>query len=220
MKRILLIVLFGITFLISSAFAISELKETMKEITSEYWSETKRIDFNEYLVYKFQGSKTNTIEVSIEVVRGDSIDTLLFSSQNFTGFQSMMQSGKPKPYYPYPEGKGMNLKYESYSFDIPADGTYFIVIDNTYLPNNGGTPGGSVDVTLKFNKKRCLECEEAELENQKRTEEANRILEEEQRKLQEEANLSKASKSTPGFENIFSMMALTAVYLIGRKKLK
>lgn len=219
MKKILLFLLFGITVLISSAFAISELKETTREITSEYWSETRRIEVNEYLVYKFQGSKTNTIEVSIEVVRGDSIDTLLFSSQNFTGFQSMMQSGKPKPYYPYPEVKGMNLKYESDSFEVPSDGTYFIVIDNTYLPNNGGAPSGSVDVLLKFNKKRCLECEEAALEEQKRIEEENRILEEEQRKLQGEANMSKTSKSTPGFESIFSVMVLTVVYLIGRKKM-
>ena len=220
MKRILLIVLFDITVLISSAFAISELKETTKEISSEYWSETKRIDLNEYLVYKFQVSKTNTIEVSIEVVRGDSIDTLLFSYENFTGFQSMMRSGKPKPYYPYPEGKGMNIKYEADSFEVPSDGTYYIVIDNTYLPNNGGTPGGSVDVTLKFNKRRCLECEETELEIKKRTEEANRISEEEKRKLQEEMNLSKAPKSTPDFETISAMMFLIVFYLIGRKKLK
>ena len=220
MKKILLIVLFGIIVLISSAFAISELKETLREISTEDWSETRRIEFNEYLVYKFQGTKTNTIEVSIEVVRGDSIDTLLFSSQNFTDFQSMMQIGKPKPYYTYPEGKGMNLKYEAYSFEIPADGTYYIVIDNTYLPNNGGTPGGSVDVTLKFNKKRCLECEEAELEILKRTEETNRISEEGQRKLQEEMNLSKTPESTPDFETISAMTILIAVHLFGRRKLK
>jgi len=219
MRKIFLIVLFGITVLISSAFAISELKETMREITSEYWSETKRIEFNEYLVYKFHGDRTNTIEVSIEVVRGDSIDTLLFSSENFTDFQSMMQSGKPKPYYPYPEGKGMNIKYITYSFETPADGTYYIVQDNTYLPNNGGTPSGSVDAKIIFNKIRCMECEEAALEIKKRTEEANRISEEEQRKLQEEMNRSKLPKSTPGFETIFFMMALVAVYIIDRNKI-
>jgi len=132
----------------------------------------------------------------------------------------MMRSGKPKPYYPYSEGKGMNIKYEADSFEVPSDGTYYIVIDNTYLPNNGGTPGGSVDVTLKFNKRRCLECEETELEIKKRTEEANRISEEEKRKLQEEMNLSKAPKSTPDFETISAMMFLIMFYLIGRKKLK
>ncbi len=222
MRKILLIMIFGLTVLISTALiptaaALSELKENIKDIPSDAWSETKRIEFNEYLVYKFQASRTNTVEFTIEVTRGDSIDTLLFNSDNFTVFESMMQSGKAKPFYPYSEGKGMNLKYITFSFEIPSDGTYYLVEDNTYLPNNGGTPGGSVDVKMNFNKKRCLECEEAELEIQKRVEEATIKSEEAQRKLQEETNRNNESKGTPGFEIISSILVLTVLCLAARK---
>ncbi len=215
MRKIFLIVFFGLTILISSASAVSDLKETIKNIPSDTWSETKRIEFNEYLVYKFQASRTNTVEFTIEVMSGDSVDTLLFNSDNFTGFESMMQSGKAKPYYPYSEGKGMNLKYIKFSFEIPSDGTYYLVEDNTYLPNNGGTPGGSIDVNMKFNKTRCLECEEAELEIQKRVEETTMKSEDAQRKLQE-TNRNNGS-TAPGFEIISSVLVLTVLYLSARK---
>ncbi len=219
MNKIVLITLLILTMLISSASAVSELKETIREISSDYWTETKKIDFNEYLVYKFQGRMTDTVEISMEVVRGDSIDTFILSAENFTDYQSMMQSGKSRPYYPYSDGKGMNFKYLSYSFEIPADGTYYIVEDNTYLPNNGGAPGGSVDVKINFNRKRCIECEEAALEIQKRNqEEEARRIEEAQRRLQEEMNKSTPPKPTPGFEMIFSVLVLEGIYIFGRKK--
>lgn len=215
MGKILLIALFGLTVLISSAAAVSDLKETIKDMPSDVWSETKRIEFNEYLVYKFQASRTNTVEFSIEVMRGESIDTLLFNSDNFTGFESMMQSGKAGPYYPYSAGKGMNLKYITFSFEIPSDGTYYLVEDNTYLPNNGGTPGGSVDVKMKFNKTRCLKCE-AELETEKRVVETTMKSEDAQRKLQE-TNKGNGSTATPGFEIISSVLVMTVLYLSARK---
>lgn len=216
MKKTVMIALFIITMSISSVSALSEIRETIKEISSDDWTETKKIDFNEYLVYKFHGAQSNTIEVTLEVVRGDSIDTFILNSADYPEFQSMMQSGKSKPFNAYSTGKGMNLKFLTYSFEIPADDTYYIVQDNSYLPNNGGSPGGSVDVKMKFSKTRCQECEET-LEVQKRLEEEARQKEEAQRKLQEEMNKTQAAKSTPGFEMIFSVFVLAAVLISVRK---
>jgi hypothetical protein len=218
MKKIFLIALFGLTILIPSAFALTEIQGTVREITSDYWSDTKKIGFNEYLTYRFQGLSTDTVNVTIEVVRGDSIDTFILSSENFSDYLSMVQSGKAKPYKPYSTGKGMNLKYITYSFKVPEDGIYYIVEDNSYIPNNGGTPGGSLDVKIVFDKSRCFECEEAALEARK-SEEAARIYEEAKRKVQEEMNQSKESKTTPGFGIILSVMVLVAVFLSGRKKI-
>ena len=161
MNKILLIALIVLTMLISTAFAIIEIQGTVREITSDYWSETKRIGINEYLTYRFQGLNTDTVNVTIEVVSGDSIDTFILSSENFSDYLTMMQSGRAKPYKPYSTGKGLNLKYITYSFKVPEDGTYYIVEDNSYLPNNGGSPGRSVEVNIKFDKIRCFECEEA-----------------------------------------------------------
>ncbi|VVB90785.1 Uncharacterised protein [uncultured archaeon] len=217
MKKRILIALFALTILISSASAITQLKETIREIPLNQWTETTKIEANEYLVYKFQGTATNNLDVTIEVFSGDSIDMLLFNSENFTEYQSMMKSGKPKPYNPYSTGKGMDLKYIKYSFVIPANDTYYIVEDNTYLPDNGGLPGGSVIVQMKFNMTRCLECEQAALEIQKKTEEANRISEA-QRKTQEETNKSKEPQSTPGFESFSSLLVLAAVCVFSRKR--
>ncbi len=216
MKKIVLIALLMITMSISSVSAVSEIKETIREISSDDWIETKKIDFNEYLVYKFHGAATNTVEVTLEVVRGDSIDTFILNSADYPDFQSMMQSGKSKPFNAYSTGKGMNIKFLTYSFEIPADDTYYIVQDNSYLPNNGGTPGGSVDVKIKFTKTRCMECEET-LEVQKRIEEEARQKKEAQRKLQEEMNRTQTPKSTPGFGIIFSVLVLVAVLISGRK---
>lgn len=220
MKKILLFALFGLIILISSALAITELKGTIREMASVDWSETTRIPMNEYLVYKFQGINTNTVDITIEVIgSGDSIDVFLLNSEDFTGYQSMMQSGMSRKFNSYFIGKGMNMKYINYSFEIPADGTYYIVEDNTYLPNNGASPAGSAEVIIKFNRTRCLECEAAALETQKRNEEAARQYEEEQKRLQEEMNKSKEPKSTPGFSTIFSLLAVATVQLFGRKKM-
>ncbi len=218
MKQILLIALFGLTVLIPSAFALTEIQGTVREITTDYWSETKRIGINEYLTYRFQGLSTDTVNVTIEVVSGDSIDTFVLSSENFTDYLSMMQSGRAKPYKPYSTGKGLNLKYITYSFKVPEDGTYYIVEDNSYLPNNGGSAGRSAEVNIKFDKIRCFECEGAALEARK-SEEAARQYEEAQKKLQEEMNRSKAPESTPGFEIIYSIMVIVAVFISGRKKI-
>ncbi len=217
MKKIVLIALLGLTILISSASAIIESKETIREITLDHWSETRKIEANEYLVYKFAGIGTNMIEVSIEVVSGDSIDMILLNSGDFTEYQSMMQSGRARQFNSYSTGKGMNLRYMSYSFEIPANDTYYIVEDNTPLPNNGGQPGGSVLVEMKFTKSRCLKCEDAAREVQKRAEEADLQSQEAQRKLNEEMNKSKEPKSTPGFGTISLALVLTALYLSSRK---
>lgn len=218
MKKLVLIALFGLLILISSAFAIIEIQGTIREITSDYWSETKKIGTNEYLSYRFQGVSTDTVNVTIEVVSGDSIDTFILSSKNFSDYLTMVQSGRANPYKPYSTGKGLNLKYITYSFKVPEDGTYYIVEDNSYLPNNGGTPGGSVDVNIKFDKSRCFECEEAALEARK-SEEAALQYEEAQRKLREEMNKSKVPESTPGFEIILSVLVMVSVYLFGRKQM-
>ncbi len=218
MKKVVLIALFGLTVLASTALAIIELKETIREITTESWSETIRIETNEYHVYKFQGTSTNIINVSIEVVSGDSIDAILLGSEDFMNYQSMMRSGRSSQFNSYSTGKGMNLKYISYSFEIPRTDTYYIVVDNTFLPNNGGQPGGSVNVKIKFTKSRCLKCEEDALEIQKRTEEANRLSEEAQRKLEEEMNKSKEPKSTSGFEAIYSVLvSVVLFYFVGKR---
>ncbi len=219
MKKIVLIALIVLTQLISPALAITESKETIREITLDHWSETRKIPINEYLVYKFQGINTNTVDVTIEVVSGDSIDMFLLNSEDFADYQSMMQSGISRKFNSYSIGKGMNLIYINYSFEIPADGTYYIVEDNTYLPNNGASPGRSAEVNIKYTKTRCLECEEAALETRKRNEEAARQYEEAQRKLLEEMNKSKEPKSTTGFEIVFSVLVMAAVQLFGRKKM-
>lgn len=208
MKKIILIALIVLTQLISPALAITELKETIREIKFDYWSETRNVAINEYLVYKFQGINTNTVDVTIEVVSGESIDMLLLNSEDFADYQSMMQSGKSRKFNSYSDGKGMNLLYINYSFEIPADDTYYIVEDNTYLPNDGASPGRSAEVNIKFSRTRCLECEAAALETQKRNEEAARQYEEEQKRLQEEMNKSKVPKSTSGFEMIFSVLVM------------
>ncbi len=216
MKRIFLIAMLGMSILMPVAFGLPQLKETMREIRSDSWSETRKIEFNEYLIYKFQGNSTNTIDVTIEVMSGDSIDMLLLNSNNFTEYQSMMQSGRPREFNSYSTGRGMNLKYITYSFEIPEDGTYYIVEDNTYLPADGGAPGGSVDARIMFSKQRCFECEEAARLERQSIEDANRQAEE-ARKLREEVNLSKETKSTPGFEMIFSVLSLGTLYLFSRK---
>ena len=115
MKKIVLIALIVLTIFISPAFAIIEIQGTVREITSDYWSETKRIGINEYLTYRFQGLSTDTVNVTVEVVSGDSIDTFILSSENFSDYLTMVQSGRAKPYKPYSTGKGLNLKYITYS---------------------------------------------------------------------------------------------------------
>ncbi|MBU4077537.1 MAG: hypothetical protein KKI06_12695 [Euryarchaeota archaeon] len=112
----------------------------------------------------------------------------------------------------------MNLIYINYSFEIPADGTYYIVEDNTNLPTGGASPGRSAEVNIKFSRTRCLECEEAALEEQRIYEEAARLYEEEQKRLQEEMNKSKEPKPTPGFEMIFSVLVMFfSVVMFGKK---
>src|SRR3972149_6536089 len=106
MIKKIFIALFGLAILTSTALAIIELKETILERTFDSWGETKKIGVNEYVVYKFQGNSTNKIDVGIEVVSGDSIDTFLMNSEDFVNYQSMMKSGSPGQFNSYPSGKG------------------------------------------------------------------------------------------------------------------
>ena len=108
-KKFILIAL-GSLILMSTAAAVITLKETVREIPSSDWSETRKIEENEYLVYKIQANATNTINVDIEVMSGDAIDTLLLSSGDFTGYEAMMKSGRPADFNYIPAGKGMSLK--------------------------------------------------------------------------------------------------------------
>ena len=217
MIKKIFIALCGLAILTSTTLAIIELKETILERTSDSWGETKRIGVNEYVVYRFQGNSTNIINVVIEVVSGDSMDTFLMSSEDFANYQSMMKKGSPGQFNSYPAGKGMNLKYQSYSFELPETGVYYIAVDNTYRPNNGGQPGGGVDVKISFTKSRCIKCEEEALALQKRNEELDRQSEELQRKLEAEANQSKEpEKSTPGFTAIY--MAAALFYFVEKRK--
>ncbi len=160
-------------------------KGAIQEITLGSLDETRTVGYNEYLVYSFSGTRSVSVNVSLEVINGNSVDVFLLDSGKFTNYQSTMLGGGSESFDSFAAGQGKNVKSKSYAWELPQTDRYFIVIDNTVQPAEGAKPTGQVDVRIKIAREEPFN-----------------------------------SKSTPGFEAVYSIMVLAVFFPFIQKRLK
>jgi len=217
MKNVI-ITLFCLTLLTSITFAeFSVPKETIQQITLDsFFDETRTINDNEYLVYSFSGNSGNVINVSIDVVNGNAIDIFLLNSEQFINYQSILLGSSSKDFYFFSIGHGNKIKSKSYSFEFPETDKYYIMIDNTFRPENGAIPSGNVDVKLTITNEGCPSCikaiealEEDLRITQKSIESTNEIAKEYE---------TKENNKIPGFNVIYPILIILILFHLFKRE--
>jgi hypothetical protein len=106
------------------------------------------ISSNKFYDIPMNGVKAGEIlNVEIKVSPGGPVDVLLMKSSDHPGYvNAVLQHGT----FNYIEEASLKrITSQAYSYKFNDDGDYYLVIDNTDLPKDGGIPSDQVDVRLK-----------------------------------------------------------------------
>ena len=130
--------------LITISGCVLEIEEEAQTLVDE----TKTINENYGYWYPFslyQGIKLN---IEVEVISGGSVDFILVDSQGLADYTYLLGGGIGEVEY-FIDGSILNGKSLRSTFIVPEDGDYALIIDNSYIPDEGAEPEGSVDVKIK-----------------------------------------------------------------------
>jgi len=94
-------------------------------------------------------SKGQRLEVSIKVEEGGPVDIFLFNSGQQLDFRSFLD-GKETTFASTAFGSSKDIKGKNYSFMIPSDDRWFIVVYNGGRVSGGADAIGDVSVSVKI----------------------------------------------------------------------
>lgn len=147
--KIVLVILVILIFQLLIVFADSGPIENVQSIVVEsFFNETKTIGNDEFLAYTFSGVDLYVVNIDVDVINGEEVDIFLMNSEDFISYQSVMLGGDFTQFSSYSVGRGMKVKSKSYTFEFPKTDRYYLIIDNTFQPEYGALPSGSVDVKV------------------------------------------------------------------------
>ena len=107
--------------------------------------ETVEIDY--YWFNWFTGEEGETILV--EVSSDQPVDVFLMDGTDFDEFEGVM-NGSRETFHYYIDGSKMDTKGVAYSFDLPSTQLYYVVVDNTDVPDDGAYAQENATVSLKI----------------------------------------------------------------------
>ena len=87
------------------------------------------------------------LNVEIKVSPGGPVDVLLMKSSDHPGYVNAVSQHGTFNYIE--EASLKRITSQAYSYKFNTDGDYYLVIDNTDVPKDGGIPSDQVDVRLK-----------------------------------------------------------------------
>ena len=105
----------------------------LDETTAVYW--------DEYLSYSVRLDEGDLITISV-TTDGSPIDLFLMNAQDFDEYESV-QTGYINYYV---DGSALNVVSKTYTWAVPESDTYYIVADNTDVPDGGAYSGYDVNV--------------------------------------------------------------------------
>ena len=107
---------------------------------------TESLEYRECYFYIMSGlSFGDEIDIKVKVTDGGNVDVLLMDSIDHNHFRTIFdnESGDIDCYI-----KEMHTKSVAILIDAPKDGDYYIVVDNSFVPDDGAQPTGPVNFTI------------------------------------------------------------------------
>ncbi len=98
----------------------------------------------DYHAEDFVGSFGETIRIEFESDKD--IDLIM---TNVDGYNDYRDPGE-EYFTTYPEGTSYQIRQVDLDFFVPADGTYYIIVDNSDIPDSGAMPQGSVNYSIEL----------------------------------------------------------------------
>ncbi|MEA2032702.1 MAG: PGF-CTERM sorting domain-containing protein [Euryarchaeota archaeon] len=112
-----------------------------------YADEIFDVDVDEYLYIDFHA--TEGVEINVDITTDYAVDILLMDYADASDYADVVDYGGTFHYYV--DGSALNCGGITYTFVIPKTGDYYIVVDNTNVPDDGAYTGvkaiGHVKVT-------------------------------------------------------------------------
>jgi len=105
---------------------------------------TLELDVGDYYFQEIEGKAGWVLDLRLEVLSGGEVDLLLLDAGNFGAYSNA------SAFSYYADGSTLSTTEVILSFDLPANGTYYVVLDNTYFPLGGAVPTGAVSAHLNF----------------------------------------------------------------------
>jgi hypothetical protein len=103
--------------------------------------ETTTMYADEYMSYSERLDKGDTITISV-TTDGSPIDLFLMNAQDFDEYESM----QTRYITYYVDGSALHVVSKTYTWTVPESDTYYIVADNTDIPDGGAYAGRAVNV--------------------------------------------------------------------------
>jgi len=107
-------------------------------------TETVKIPKGSYKYYYFSLKEGDIIKIAV-LTNGPAIDLIIMDQANFNDYKASFTDGRT-----WYEWDTLSVIKDDYEFSAPADDTYYVVLDNTPLPDSGADSGKDVSVQVTF----------------------------------------------------------------------
>ena len=140
-------VILGIVILVSQSARTAPPNSDAEE-SIVLLNTTQRINKGESIQFSSFSPPQAQIKVIMKVEKGGPVDVLLFDSAGYAGFKDSIEGNRSRISF-IETGSALNVTLKTYTFLIPAQDRYYIVISNSGHIEGGARPSGDVDVYLK-----------------------------------------------------------------------
>ncbi len=104
------------------------------------------LSYDDYDYIEIEAGFFDKIAFSFSEKEGKNIDVMLMNETFFDVYQSSIELGIPSNFYYYKDASKVNASKGEIDFRVLSKGTYYIVIDNTNLNENGAPSQKSIAV--------------------------------------------------------------------------
>jgi hypothetical protein len=105
-------------------------------------TETVKVPKGSYRYYYYSLKEGDSIKIAV-LTNGPPIDLLIMDEANFNDYKASFTDGRT--WYEWDSLKVIKTVYE---FSVPADDTYYVVLDNSPMPDGGADSGKDVSVQV------------------------------------------------------------------------
>ncbi len=117
-------------------------------VAKEFINETETINEGEYASFSFFGEAFTEIELRIEVTSGGAVDMLFMGEAGYDMYSTAFASNESSTYMYYSGATSLNVTEDDRGIELPANQTYYVVIENADFVDDGAISTGTVEVKL------------------------------------------------------------------------
>lgn len=193
-KRLILIT--GIVFILIAHIAIAARTNI---------DQTRVIDLEKfYEVPMIEVKEGDILNVDMQVTSGAAVDALLLKSSDYQGYVDAVKQGGTFNYVK--EGSMKRQTTLVYSYKFNESGDYYLIIDNSALPKDGGPPMGQVEIKMKISVTSGTSSTPSGTSSETSSETSGNTP------------AAGETQKSPGFGFIFTIIAMSAYILIRKSR--